>query len=235
MDCFPVNNLSQAFGVIGDPDSHTVVARFLDLVIRGEQSVEQLYGYNLLNGIFYFGLAGAEHPEATGGQLVVSGSTFEAMASGTTIAGLDDARVMLRGNLYREIAFGAVDVQSINHSAVMFSHNSVNPLPCGLGIVWYDPISILSSPESRDLTLLVNENIFEAHPDACAWQPGSPSIGVFLDAVMTGSPQCLIIGNEFPGNDIDVLLGPQTTNCLVNGWGLSVADFGTDNTVIERP
>lgn len=216
---FRINELSQAFGVIGDKATHTANATFHHVAIKGAPNGSPFFGHNLINGIFYFGLAGG-NPEGTGGRFTVKGSKIEAVGVGTSLAGLDQAKVVLRGNHFKDVVFAA-DPASIHSSTVVFSHNQVNG---ERGISWDDPSYAFGPPESKDLKLFMTKNVFDTVAE-----------GVYLNAVMSGNRLCFLVGNEFTGPaQNDIFLGADTTRCLVVGKDLNVLDLGTNNRVIDR-
>ncbi len=217
-NCPYTNDLSQAFGVTGDPENYAVDARFRQVLIRGEPTSAGLYGHNLINGIFYFGLAGG-NAVATSGNFTVTDSKFEAVGVGTSFLGLDQARVVLSGNHYLNVII-ATDPASINHSEVFFTNNRVKSQQ--VGIAWDDPSFLFGPAQSEDLKLFVSGNDFEIG-----------LAGILLNAVMSGNPHCLLVDNTFSGGVIDIALAPDTSNCLVVGSGLNINDDGTDNRVIN--
>lgn len=181
------------------------------ILIVGEFMEDSLYGYNLINGIFVEGFIGESLPPVSG-NFSIQDSIFQRVASGTPIANITDAHILISHNVYEEVLW-ATDGGTFTDSYIEFSHNHVEAV-IGFDLYdWYAPMDIGSS-------FLVKNNVFRGE------------IGIALEQTFGEGNQCLILGNNLQHvTDIGVFLGPGTEGCTVVGGGArtNVLDLGTDN------
>lgn len=181
------------------------------VLIEGEFMEDSLFGYNLINGVFFEGYIG-EPPPPISGNFSVQNSTFRRMASGTPIANLIDTHVLISHNTFEEVLF-ATDGGTFIDSYIEFSHNNVDAF---MGVDWYD----FFAPMDTGTSFLIRNNRFQGE------------IGIALEQTFGEGNQCLIIGNNLQQvTDVGVYLGPGTEGCMVVGGGVNtnVLDLGTDN------
>ena len=206
----PLKELTIGIAIVGT-EANVNVNRVL---VEGEFKEDGLFGYNLINGVFPSGFIG-ELPLPISGNFSIQDSTFRKMASGTPLANMTDAHVLINNNIYEEVLF-ATDGGTFTNSQIEFSHNNVNAV---IGVDWYDNF-YAPMDKDTDTSFLFRNNSFRGE------------IGIALEQTFGEGNQCLIIGNNLQQvTDIGVYLGPGTTGCMIVGGGanVSVLDLGTDN------
>jgi hypothetical protein len=164
------------------------------------------FGYNLINGIVFSGLV------PISGSFVVRDSTFLHLASGTPFSNTSDASILIRGNNFEDVLWGA-DICALLNSKCEFSFNAVQGvygidlLDCGAG--------------TTTSKILVSNNTF------------SGPYGVYLEATFAGQTRCQVVANDFRQvTDTGVYLGPGTSHCVVAGnTQTSIVNLGTHNVI----
>lgn len=110
------------------------VARFERIRIEGEPA-DDLYPYNVFNGIFFEGFDPWVAPPPLSGVFSVHGSTFRTVASGTPTSNLRSARVVLTGNVYEDV-FYATEIADYADTSFLFAGNRVQSHQ--YGVLAYD-------------------------------------------------------------------------------------------------
>ena len=193
---------------INGTESNANVDRIL---IEGEFMESGMFGYNLINGVFIEGFIG-EPPLPISGNFSVQNSIFRRTSSGTPLANIADAHILISHNTYEEVTF-AMDGGTFTNSYIEFSHNNSDAV---IGVDFYD----FYAPMDIGSSFVFRNNSFRGY------------MGIALEQTFGEGNQCLIIGNNLQQlTDIGIYLGPGTVGCTVVGGGAktSVLDLGTDN------
>ena len=205
----PIIELAHGFTILGTQAN----ARFDSVLVEGEPAYNSLFGYNLINGIFYEGFIG-EHSPPISGTFEVYNSVFRHVGSGTPVANLSDATVVISRNKFEEVFFG-MDGGDFPYSSLEFSHNNVDAV---IGFDLYN----FDAPEDVEASFLIKYNVFRGE------------IGPAFEQTFGAGTSCLIMGNNVQNvTDIGIFLGPDITRCTVVGGSNknNVLDLGTDNTL----
>lgn len=205
----PITELAHGIAILG-PQAN---ARFERVLIEGEPVENSLLGYNLINGIFYEGFIG-EYPDPISGTFEVYNSKFHHLGSGTPIANLSDANVVISHNTFDDVVFG-MDGGDFVYSSLEFSHNKVNAV---LGFDLYNIFAV----EDVGANFLVKNNVFRGE------------LGPIFEQVFGEGNKCLLLGNNVQKvADIGIYLGPDIKGCTVVGGSneTNVLNLGTDNTL----
>ena len=202
-----ITELAHGFTVLGDQAN----ARFERILIEGEPTENSAYGYNLINGIFFEGFIG-EYPTPISGSFHVHDSTLRGVASGTPIANLSNAEVVISKNTFEDVIWG-MDGGDFVYSSLEFSHNKVN------AVIGFDLYNIFAS-EDVGTDFLIKNNVFRGEYGPGFWQTfGEGNV-------------CLLKGNNVQSvTAVGIILGPGTIGCKVVGGSnkTNVLDLGTDN------
>jgi hypothetical protein len=188
-------------------------ARVYNLLVEGEPMADSLFGYNLLNGIFYTGFIG-ETPAPISGFFSVSNSTFRTLDSGTPFSNLSDASVVINKNVYEDV-WAALEGVDSQHSNILFSNNKVSAI---VGVYLHE---IYNTDTTQNKFLARNNSL-------------SGGTGIVLDMHFGEGNECLLLRNDAQHTtDLGVYLGEGTKGCLVTGnKKTTVLDLGTDNILI---
>lgn len=189
-------------------------ARFERVLVEGEEAQNTLFGYNLINGIFYTGFTG-ETPPPISGIFQVRDSIFRRAASGTPVSNLLNSRIIINGNTFEEMVFG-MDGGDFVYSSLEFSHNNVNAV---IGFDLYD----IFAAEDVGSSFLIKNNVFRG------------AIGPAFELNFSDGNHCLIQGNNVQNvSNIGVLLGPAIHDCTVVGGSnkTNVLDLGINNILV---
>ena len=108
--------MAGAIYVLGT-EAHALVE---NVRVSGEANADVgfLFGYNLINGIFYEGFIG-EMPPPISGSFAVYNSVFRNLASGSPIVNLSGAEVIISDNYFFHTAY-AIDGGDFVDSSVTF-------------------------------------------------------------------------------------------------------------------
>jgi hypothetical protein len=207
----PLKELTLAIVIVGT-EAHVRVERVL---IEGETMANSLYGYNLINGIYFEGNIGELPCPPLSGSFEVYNSTFRHLASPAPVYNLENATVIISHNRFEDVFDGA-DATDLVNSSVSITHNQVDGALFGF---WFYPgwsINVGSK-------ILLKNNVFHS------------TYGMILEGVFGEGNQCLILGNNVQDvTDIGVYLGADVTGCTVVGGKskTNVLDLGTGNIVV---
>jgi hypothetical protein len=209
----PIIELAAAIIIIGD-QANAVVDHFL---LEGEPMENSVFGYNMINGIFFEGwFPSVESPTPPiSGSFTVIDSTFRSAGAATPVESLSGASVLITRNNYEDV-YSAVESIDVLNSNIVFSHNKVNG--AHLGFAFYP----FTYPETNNVNFLVMNNIIQA------------SVGISIDPAPGTGNTCLIKGNNVQhSTDLGIYLGPGTKGCVVvgNGNKANVVDEGTGNII----
>lgn len=206
----PIIELALGIAVLGDQAS----ARFERVLIEGEPADNSIFGYNLINGIFYEGFIG-EYPDPISGSFQVYNSIIRRVASGTPVSNLKNAEVTISHNTFEDVFFG-MDGGDFVYSSLEFSHNNVNAV---LGFDLYN------SFVAKDVgaNFLIKNNVFHGE------------LGPVFEQVFGEGNECLLVGNNVQNvTGTGIYLGPDIKGCTVAGGDnkTNVLDLGTDNILV---
>jgi hypothetical protein len=190
-------------------------ARIDDILVEGEPMADSLFGYNLLNGVYYTGFIGETVPYAPmSGFFSVTDSTFRVLDSGTPFSNLSDATVIINDNTYEDVwaAMEGIDPQ---HSNILFTNNKVN------GIVGVYLHEMFNADTSHSKFLARNNSL-------------SGGTGIVVDTHFGDRNECLLLRNDTQyAAELGIYLGEGTKGCLVTGnKKTTVQDFGVGNILI---
>jgi hypothetical protein len=208
----PIQALAHGVVIVGQHAD----ASFRNVLVQGEALPEDLFGLNLINGIFYEGFIGSE-PAPLAGSLTIRDAVFRRMASGTPVVNLRNADVHILRNRYEEVLYGA-EVVDLDHTRYRFHGNDVSGEWYGL-----DQYDLCLGPSAvcgiHHSVFSVSGNSFEKN-------------GAYLEGTLGEAVVCRLLANDFaPEVSPDVYLGEGTHDCLVVGT-VDVVDLGVNNHVI---
>lgn len=206
----PIEELASAVSFLGTKTN----ARIENVLLEGVEVEGSLFGYSVINGIYYEGFTGA-NPSPISGSFRVSNSIFRSVASGSPISNVVDSTIVITHNSYEEVFWG-FDGAAFTNSSLEVSHNRINAV---IGIDLYDQYL----PAYVGSTFLVNNNLILAQ------------IGLLFEQTLGEDNQCLALGNNLQQvTDIGVYLGPGIHGCTVVGSGskTNVLDLGEDNILV---
>jgi hypothetical protein len=206
----PITELAHGIAILGPYAD----AKFEHLLVEGEPADNSLLGYNLINGIFYEGFIG-EAPPPISGLFQVIDSTFSHLGSGTPIANLYQARVVVSKNTFNDVFLG-MDGGDLVNSSLEYSYNAVNAF---IGLDLYN----MDLVEDTGSTIIIKNNRFQG------------VIGPALEQAFGNDNYCLLQGNNVQNvTDIGILLGPEISGCTVVGGNnkTNVLDLGTGNVLV---
>lgn len=208
----PLKELAIAVGIIGT-EADVRVDRVL---IEGGPMENSMYGYNLINGIYFEGIYGDHLPwPPLSGSFDVYNSTFKHLASGAPSLNLINATVIISHNRFEDV-FDASDAADMIDSSVSFTHNQVDSALFGF---WH----YSSMSETTGSSLLIKNNIFRG------------IYGPVFEGVFGEGNECLILGNNVQNvTEIGVYLGPDIKGCTVVGGSnkTNVFDEGSNNILV---
>jgi hypothetical protein len=186
-----ITELAHGIAILG-PEAN---AQFEHVLVEGEPADNTLFGFNLINGIFYEGFIG-ENPAPVSGNFTVKNSTFRAVGSGTPISNLSDATVTVSHNDFEGVYF-AMDGGDFINSAYVFSHNNIDAIT---GLSLYNGFAT----EDVGSTLLIEKNTFRGET------------GIDLAQTFGEGNTCEISKNDFQGvTGTKINLGDGVTGCIV--------------------
>jgi hypothetical protein len=209
----PVKELAGAIYILGTQAN----ARIEHVSIQGEAYDDAgfLFGYNVINAIFFEGFIG-ETPAPISGSFEVHHSQFKTAASGTPVVNLRDAEVVISHNKYDDIAY-AMDGGDFFNSNITFANNKVSAEQAGL--LFYNQFA--ATYESS--TIVIMEN----------WFTGDT--GPVVDAAFGEGNHCLLLNNKTQSiKETGIYLGAGTANCFVVADQTRIVDLGTDNMIIGK-
>jgi hypothetical protein len=208
----PIQALAHGIVVVG----HKATATIEDITIEGEALPGDLFGLNLINGIFFEGFLGADLTPLSG-SFSVRNCAFRGIASPVPVFNLAQAEVQIVGNHSEQVLLGgeAVDFTDTRY---LFLDNSVDAQWAGLD--QYDNcLGASSECGITNSTLVISGNQFHTS-------------GVVLEGTLGSHVSCRLVANDYDSiTGPDVFLGPATHDCLVVGAS-SVEDHGTHNRII---
>ena len=171
-------------------------AQVYNVWVVGEPSDTSIFDYNLFNGVYFNGFMGESLPPLSG-TFRVTHSTFKRVGSGTPLANLKNATVVLSHNTYEEVQ-EAVDGSDFSDTSIMIFHNRINASVVGL---WFYP---WTTPAIENSVLTIRGNIFKG------------PVGISLDQPMDEASTCLIKNNKLQWvTDTPIYLGPGTEDCVL--------------------
>jgi len=206
----PITELALGIAVLGDRAN----ARFERVLIEGEPADNSIFGYNLINGIFFEGFIG-EYPAPISGSFQVYNSVIRRVASGTPVSNLKNAEATISHNTYEDVFFG-MDGGDLVYSSLEFSHNNVS------AVYGMDLYHIYLS-EDEEASYLIKNNVFRGE------------VGPAFEQTFGEGNECLLLGNNVQNvTDTGIYLGPGTKGCTVVGGSnkTNVLDLGTDNILV---
>jgi hypothetical protein len=212
----PLHEMACAVVILGT-EANAAVERVL---VEGEIKEGSLFGYNLINGIFFEGWMewlGQPSPPISGSHSVHD-STFRTHGFATPVWNLSDASVVITKNDYEGVIIAA-DAADLMNTSYEFSHNRVKDGP--IGVDFWD----LNLPEHVGSTYLVMDNMFRVE-----------EAGVLLEQTFGDGNGCLVLGNSVqPDASLGIYLGPGTVGCSVVGGKPKpdVLDEGTNNILVD--
>jgi hypothetical protein len=151
----------------------------------------------------------------------VNHSTFRRLGSGTPVADLSHALVLISHNKYQDV-FDAMDVAGLLNSWYEFSFNTVEGASFGGYLYDGPPLAVVTQVTSSEI--LVTNNVF------------SGQYGVYLDATFGGGATCQVLSNNFQNvTDLGIYLGIGTSHCLVMGNGnTTIQNLGSENVILGK-
>jgi len=206
----PITELALGIAVLGDQAN----VRFERVLIEGESADNSIFGYNLINGIFFEGFIG-EYPAPISGSFQVYNSVIRRVASGTPVSNLKNAEAIISHNTYEDVFFG-MDGGDLVYSSLEFSHNKVSAI---FGLDLYH----IYLSEDEGATYLIKNNVFRGE------------VGPAFEQTFGEGNECLLLGNNVQNiTDTGIYLGPGTKGCTVVGGSnkTNVLDLGTDNILV---
>jgi hypothetical protein len=191
-------------------------ASVYNILIEGEPMADAVFGYNLLNGVYYTGFIGETEPYAPmSGVFTVFNSTFRVLDSATPFSNLSDATVIINKNVFEDVwaAMEGIDPQ---HSNVIFTNNKVtNGI---VGVYLHEMFNI----ETSHAKFLIKDNKLGG------------GTGIVVDTYFGEDNDCLLLRNDTQfAAELGIYLGMGTKKCLVTGnKKTTVLDLGTNNILV---
>jgi hypothetical protein len=190
--------------------------------IEGEPAMGTLYGYNLINGIYFEGLGIGPITAALpiSGSFTVIDSRFQYMGSAVPVANVSHASIIISRNDCQDV-YDAMDVAGLLDARYVFSFNTVERASYG-GYAYDLPITV---PHINSSEMLVSHNVFSGD-----------QYGVYLDATFEGGARCQVVSNDFQNiASTGIYLGPGTSHCIVAGnSNTAIQNLGTDNVIVNK-
>lgn len=216
----PIKAFSSAFVVLGP----RATARFTGVQIEGAPAPGDLFGLNLINGIFFEGFAGTNDLAPISGRFEVHRCVMRQLGSPVPVFNLRDAEVAITANRF-EGTLGGGEIADLDHVTYAFSGNRVDS---GWGGVQaYDNClggSSICGVQASSITIAGNDiRSFD---------------GVEIFSTFGPDVACTIAGNEIAydaaNGGVAVWLGRGTRGCFVVTEG-AVRDGGTNNRIVTHP
>lgn len=175
----PLHVFNAAIMVLGE----TSTAVFERLRIEGEASPE-LFGLNTINGVYFQGFVPMSDPQPLSGRFEVRDSVVRGVASAAPVFNLRDADVVISGNVFEGVLFGA-ELAAVEGGSYHFAGNQVSA--GWYGVTGYDLCLSESQANcaTRATRLLFAGNTID-----------SGAVGVSLVGTLDADTQCLIAGNR---------------------------------------
>jgi hypothetical protein len=174
---------------------------------------EAIFGYNLLNGVYYTGFIGETAPYASmSGRFTVSNSTFRVLDSATPYSNLTNAKVTINKNVYDNV-WAAVEGVDGQHSNITITNNKVTNAIVGLYL------HEMLNTETSHTQFNIKSNKL------------SGGTGIVLDTYFGDDNECHLLSNDAQyAAELGIYLGAGTKACLVTGnKKTTVLDLGTGN------
>lgn len=213
----PLKEMAIAIGILGTKAN----ARVTNVLVEGEALPNSLYGYNLINGIYFEGFIG-ESPAPMSGTFSVTDSTFRRVASGAPVSNLSGASVFISQTRNEDVNSG-LDAMDIVNSNLVFTHNTMDGftgLQCGY-------LYNLFNKETSGSNLLIANNVCRGtNPEAK---------GFVLETTFAKGNKCLLVGNNVLGvKGVGYSLDRGISGCTIIGDGhpTKAINLGADNKLI---
>jgi hypothetical protein len=207
----PLEELGNAIMISGT-HANVRVERFL---LEGETMPGGVFGYNVINGIYYEGTIGKVPPPISG-SYILKDSTIRTITFGTPVFNLLNASVVVSGNRYEDTLL-AMDAADVQYSTLEFSNNRATDAFLGFDLWNFYAAEDVGS----EFTIRNNElNSF---------------YGIIFEQTFGAGNTCLIKGNNVQNaTDLGIYLGPGTTGCTVVGGSnkTNVLDLGVGNNLV---
>jgi hypothetical protein len=184
-----------------------------NILIEGEPMADALFGYNLLDGIYYTGFIGETAPFAPmSGDLTVSNSIFRVMDVAVQFSNLEDAEVNINQNTFDDIWAAAEGIDT-QHSDIAITNNKVTN-----AIVGFYVHEMFNTETSHTEFFIKNNKI-------------SGGTGIVVDNYFGEDNECQLLRNDAQyAAELGIYLGAGTQKCLVTGnKKTTVLDLGTNN------
>ncbi len=167
------------------------------ILVEGEPLENSLLGYSTINGIYYEGIIGAI-PAPLSGSYRLTNSTFRTVGSGSPIANLKDAFVLISHNTYED-AFLMTDGVDFVDSTIEIASNRADSF---IGISFSVNAML---PTTLGTSFVVRNNRFAG------------SFGIIFEQTIEEGTTCLIKSNDFRQilDTSVLLLGPGTDQCVL--------------------
>jgi len=181
------------------------------ILIEGEAMENSLYGYNLINGIYFEGFMGEMPWAPISGTFEVYDSTFRHLASPVPVLNTINSTIIVNHNIMQDV-FDATDASAIVNTQITVSHNQVDGALFGF---W-----MYGEPSNANSSLVIKNNIYRA------------DYGILLTYGPGG--ECLILGNNVQHTtEAGIYLDEFVTGCTVVGGSnkTDVLDLGSGNTL----
>jgi len=214
----PIIELAHAVVILGSEAD----ARIERILVEGELMENSLFGYNLINGIYFEGFIGDYPFLPISGSFQVYDSTFRRIAGGTPLANLLGASVIVSRNRFENV-FDALDSADLVNTSFVFTHNQVEDAYLGL---WF----YTNFTEDSGSSFLIQNNVFSGYNNIFGG-----SYGPVFDSFFGDGNDCLLKSNNVQNvNDIGIILNEGIHGCTVVGGSskTNILDFGTNNVLV---
>ncbi len=202
----PPTELALGIGILGTHAN----AKIERILIEGEVMENSLYGYNLINGIYFEGFMGELPWAPISGTFEVYSSTFRHLASAAPVFNAVDSTVIISGNRMQDMFYGA-DIGEIVNTDITVSQNKVDGALFGY---W------MYGPNTNSNLLIKNNSFFTTYGVMMEYGPGG---------------ECLMLGNNLQHtSEAGIFLSEYVSGCTVVGGPnkTNVVDLGSGNTLI---
>jgi hypothetical protein len=207
----PLKELAIGIGILGTKAN----AQAQNILIEGELMPGSLYGYNLINGIYFEGFIGASQPPISG-SFAVYDSTFRKVASGAPIYNLSGASVMI-SRTRNEDVYSGLDAADLVNTHLIFSNNTADAFICGY-------LYNMLNTETAGTNFLMANNVCRG------------TNGFVLQTTFGAGNKCLLTENDVQQvTDVGYYLYPGINGCTIIGDGTpaTVINLGTGNKLIN--
>ena len=211
----PIYAYAHGIVILGDNVARTADAVIERVGMQAEDAPADLFGVNLVNGVFYEGFIGPEFLPI-GGSFTVRDSAFRRVASPTPVFNASGTTVEIENNLMEGGLLGGELYGGLGGSSYKFLNNEVQATLAGFDL--YDACTASTSlcAVSNSTVRIADNQFFDQ--------------GIVIEGTLGSNVKCRIDDNEFQHVQLQLYLGPATHDCVARDIN-SYVDLGKNNHV----